>query len=182
MATAQLGSILVGYFIDNTNVGYYALAATITAPLAMIPNAVGTTFFKEFADRNFISPKIIAATIFLSALSLIMFTLLIKPFTILLYSKEFLNMIPLAIWLSFGSIFYGFGDFVNRFLGAHGLGHELRNGAIAVGVSNIFGFIVLIHFFGVAGAAVTKIISGIIYFATMVYYYRVFKKSLTAKT
>lgn len=176
VATAQLGSVLVGYFMDNTNVGYYSLALTITAPLAMIPNAVGTAFFKEFANRDSISPKIIGATIILSTLSLILFCIIIKPLTILLYSEEFLKTVPLSLYLGIGSIFHGFGDFVNRFLGAHGLGHELRNGAFAVGFSNVFGFIVLIYFFGVTGAAATKIFSGIIYFSTMVYYYRVYKR------
>jgi len=44
-ASSYLGGLAIGYFIDNTNVGYFSLALAITTPLTMIPNAVRTTFF-----------------------------------------------------------------------------------------------------------------------------------------
>lgn len=83
--------------------------------------------------------------------------------------------------VSIGSFFHGFGDYIGKFLGAHGKGKEKRNGAFAVGVSNILGYSFLVYYFGVKGAAITKILSSFIYFAMMVFYYNKVTKGITNK-
>jgi O-antigen/teichoic acid export membrane protein len=181
VASGQLGGLSIGYFIDNTNVGFFSLALTIAMPLTMIPNAVGTTFFKDFANRDSIPKKATAVTTVLSICALIFFLLIIKKVILLLYSSEYSAVVPLAYLVSVGCIFHGFGDYINRFIGAHGKGKQLRNGAFAVGVSNILGYIILVYFFGVKGAAITKIISGFIYWAMMYHFYKNFKKELVVK-
>lgn len=55
-------------------------------------------------------------------------------------------------------------------------GKELRNGAFAVGVSNILGYIVLVHIFGTKGAAITMMISGLIYCYMMYFFYMEYRK------
>ncbi len=172
VATAQLGGLSVGYFINNTNVGFYSLALTIAMPLVMIPNAVGTTLFKDFANSASISRKAVIATAILSVIALMIFLLVIEELVIFLYSEDFIEVVPLAYVIAVGSIFHGFGDFVNRFLGAHGRGVYLRNGAIATGMANVFGYLVLVKVLGVSGAAMTKLVSGVIYFAAMFFYYQ----------
>lgn len=172
VATSRLGGLSIGYFIDNINVGFFSLALTTAMPLTMIPNAVGTTFFKDFANRNSIPQKATAVTVVLSIGALIIFLLVIKKVILLLYTTEYSAVVPLAYLVSIGCFFHGFGDYINRFLGAHGKGKELRNGAFAVGISNIVGYLILVYILGVKGAAITKIISGVIYFFVMLYYYK----------
>lgn len=172
VASANLAGFSISYFIDNTNVGFFSLALTTTMPLTMIPNAVGTTFFKDFANRDSIPKKTTAVTLVLSIGALIFFLLIIKKVILLLYSAEYSAVVPLAYLVSIGCIFHGFGDYINRFLGAHGKGKQLRNGAFAVGVSNVLGYILLVYFFGVKGAAITKLISGMTYFGMLYYFYK----------
>ena len=181
VATAQLAGFSIAYFIDNTNVGFYSLALTIAMPLSMIPSAVGTTFFKDFANRDSIPLKATAVTIVLSIGALIFFLLIIKKVILLLYSAEYNSVVPLAYLVSIGCTFRGLGDYFNRFLGAHGKGKELRNGAFANGISNVIGYTVLVYAFEVKGAAVTKIISDFIYWYMMYYYYKKVKKELQFK-
>jgi len=176
VASAKLGGLSIGYFIDNTNVGFFSLAITVTMPLRMIPTAVGTTFFKDFANRNSIPEKATLFTLILSISALFFFVMLIKKIILLLYSSEYIAVVPLAYIVSIGSIFHGIGDYINRFLGAHGKGKELRNGAFAVGVSNILGYIVLVHIFGTKGAAITMMISGLIYCYMMYFFYMKYRK------
>lgn len=176
VASARLGGLSIGYFIDNTNVGYFSLALTVTMPLRMIPNAVGTTFFKDFANRNSIPKKATAFTLILSISALFFFVMLIKKVILLLYSSEYIAVVPLAYIVSIGSIFHGIGDYINRFLGAHGKGKELRNGAFAVGISNILGYTVLVYILGTKGAAITKMISGLIYCYMMYFFYMKYRK------
>ena len=173
VATGQLAGLSIGYFTgDNTNVGFYALALTISMPLMMIPSVVGTTFFKDFANRSSIPPKATKVTIVLSLLALATFVLVIKKLVLFLYSSEYIAVVPLAYIVSFGSLCHGFGNYVNRFLGAHGKGRELRNGAILVGVANIAGNTVLVSRYGAQGAAITKLLSGLIFVFAMLYYYK----------
>jgi len=178
VASAKLAGLSIGYFIDNTNVGFFSLALGVTMPLTMIPNAVGTTFFKNFANRNSIPKKATAFTLILSISALLVFFVLIKKVVLLLYSSEYEAVVPLAYIVSAGCMFHGFGDFINRFLGAHGKGKELRNGAFAVGISNILGYTVLVYILGIKGAAITKLFSGLIYCYMMYFFYIKFRKKL----
>ncbi len=177
VASAQLGGLTIGYYIDTVNVGYFSLAMTISMPLAMIPSAVGTTLFKEFANSNEIPLKATIITIILSIFALLLFLLIIKQLVILLYSKQFLVVVPLIYIVSIGCVIHGFGDYMNRFLGAHGMGRQLRNGAIAVGLSNVFGYTLLVYKFGIQGAALTQFTSAIIYCSMMFIFYKQFRKA-----
>lgn len=172
VASAHFGGLSVGYFIDNTNVGFFSLAVIIAMPLTMISSTVGTTFFKDFSNMNYIPQKVTAVTIALSTCALLFFLLIVKRLVLLLYSAEYISVVPLVYIVSIGCVFHGFGDFINRFLGAHGKGKELRNGAIVVGISNITGYLVLVYAFGVKGAAITRLISGLIYFTMMYIFYK----------
>ncbi|MHA1381327.1 MAG: oligosaccharide flippase family protein [Candidatus Helarchaeota archaeon] len=178
VTSAKLAGISIGYFIDNTNVGFFLLALTISMPLTMLPNAVGTTFFKDFANRNYIPKNVSIFTLIVSIISLVIFIIFIKKVILLLYSPAYEAVVPLVYIVSIGCVFHGIGDYINRFLGAHGKGRELRNGAFAVGISNILGYTILVYMFGTKGAAVTKMASGLIYCFMMYFFYVKFRKNL----
>ena len=171
VASGHLGAIFIGYFMNNTNVGFFSLALATTAPLTMIPSAMGTAFFKDFANRQYIPRKTITITILLSICALVFFFVLIEKVILLLYSSEYAAVVPIAYLVSIGSIVHGFGDFFTRFLGAHGRGREMRNSAVAVGISNVLGYYFLVKYFGVMGAASTMVISSCIYLLTRYYIY-----------
>lgn len=171
VASAQLGGLSIGYFINNTNVGYFNLAITATLPLTLIPSTIGTTFFKEFANMSRMPFKVIYFTLVLSAVALIGFMLLIKPLVLLIYTRNYLPVVPLAYYTAVGSTLQGYGDFYNRFISAHGRGRDLRNASFAISFFNIIGYTFIVYFFGVTGAAITKIMAGLVYLAMMIYSY-----------
>ena len=172
VASAQLGSLSVAYFMDNISVGYFSLAVTITTPLMMIPNVVGTTFFKEFSNSATIPLNVIIATLILSVIALGGFLIVAEWVIVLLYSKDYQAVVNLSYILSVGCFFHGFGDLVNRFLAAHGQGRYLRNGAIVVGIINLLGYVFLVQQFGITGAAMTRLSAGIVYLAIMIFFYQ----------
>lgn len=177
VASAYLAGLSLGYFVDNINVGYFALALTATKPLTMIPTTIGTTFFKEFAKSDYIPKKVFLFTGLLALIALIIFLASINKIVEFLYSEEFKIVAPLSYFTSIGAIFHGLGDFFNRFLGAHGKGKELRNSNFQIGIVNILGYTFLIYFLGVYGAALTKLLAGLTYFIVMLYYYSKFRRS-----
>jgi O-antigen/teichoic acid export membrane protein len=174
--STQLGGISIAYFIDNTHVGYFSLAVTATMPLSFIPGTIGTAFFKEFTNMASIPKKVVYSTIFLSAIALVVFLLLIKPLVILLYTKEYIAVVPLAYYTAIGATFQGFGDLFNRYVSAQGLGAQLRNSSIVIGIFNLIGYSLIVYLFGVNGAAATRLFAGIVYSGLMWYYYSKFIK------
>ncbi len=180
VATAYLSTFLISYFLDNTNVGFYSLAVTLTMPLLQIPSVVGTTYFKDFAHRDALPRKVTVVTSGMSAVTLALFLILIRPLVLLVYTDKFLPVASLAMIMATGSVLHGMGDYFNRFLGAHGRGKELRNGAIAVGTVNVLGYLILVQVLGINGAAITRLLAGGTYCGMMVIYYRGFRKGRTS--
>ncbi len=182
VATTHFGPIVISFFSpNNTDVGFFSLAVTITMPLALIPTVVGTSMFKEFANRSEVSVKATKMTILISLISLILFVLLIRPLVLHLYSSDYSQVVNLAYIVSIGQIFHGFGNYFNRFLGSKGKGKYLRNGAIMVGITNLTGYIILVPVFGAYGASWTKLSSGIVFILSMIYYYKKFRMTSLKK-
>jgi O-antigen/teichoic acid export membrane protein len=176
---AQLTGILISYFgIDNSGVGFYALALTIAAPLSFIPNTIATTHYKDFSKLNSVPKKVLFLTIGITIFILFVSWILITPFITYFYGIQFESVINLFYIVSIGIVFHGFADFYNRFLGAHGQGEILRNSSFIVGGSLLVSNIVLIPLWGEVGAAITKGVAGLIYFITIIYYYKKFKFKL----
>lgn len=175
VATNYIAGITLGIFNeDNTNVGFYTLALTVTHPLAMLPAIIGTTYFKKFATLDRIPPKVLKVTIWMTGGSCFLFVLLIQPLVKFLYTETYAMVGVYASWLAVGFCIHGIGDMINRYLGSHGQGRSIRNSSIINGIFKIFGFTVLVYFFDIAGALFTNVLCSTIYCVILVYYYRKF--------
>lgn len=176
VSVQYIAGISLGIFsIDNVNVGFYTLALTITTPLMMLPNVIGTTYFKQFANQKYISLNILQGTYIMSFISLIGFCILIHPIVNYLYSKSYESVATYSSFLAVGYTLHGLGDVYNRFLGAHGKGKYLRNGAFLSGGIAIIGYTIGIYYSGITAAISTRILSSTVYFIMMIYYYHKFK-------
>jgi O-antigen/teichoic acid export membrane protein len=173
VALASLSGMLIGYFGDtNAGVGYFALAGVIADPLNFIPNVIATTHYKEFSTKLKIEKRLTMITIGVSLVTLLACWALVTPFINIFYGREFHPVIYLTFIVSIGTICSGMADYFNRFLGAHGQGKALRNSAIIVGVVIMICNFTLIPLFGETGAAITRVLSGLIYLANMLWFYR----------
>jgi O-antigen/teichoic acid export membrane protein len=180
VATGHLNRLAISYWVDNTAVGFYSLATTLTEPLKMIPGVVGTSSFKEFANQHRISPKVTRATIVASFLAFVAALIFFgKPLS-LLYTEAFAAVSPMARVAALGAVLYGYGDFYNRFMGAHGKGAALRNTALMVGAVNVLGFFIFVPLWGAWGAIAANLVVGFVYPGVMYWYYRKYTKSLDA--
>lgn len=175
VASNYLAGITLGIFNeDNTEVGFYTLALTVTSPIATLPAVIGTTYFKRFATQSRIPAKVLKGSILLTVGSCILFILLIKPVVVFLYSEAYSRVGTYAMWLAVGFSFHGFGDMINRYLGSHGQGKAIRNSSIANGLFKIFGYTVLVYYFNTAGALLTNVLCSVLYCVLLIYYYRRF--------
>lgn len=172
-----LAGITLGIFgEDNTDVGFYTLALTIATPLAILPTVIGTTYFKKFASQKHIDKKVLVTTLILSVGSLLLYCILISPIVEILYDESYKSVALYAQYLAIGTTIHGVGDMFNRFLGSHGKGKELRNGAILCGLTMVIGNTIFVYFWGINGAILTRMASAIVYCGSMMYYYIHFTK------
>ena len=177
VSTNYLAGISLGYFNeDNSEVGFYTLALTVTSPLTALPTIVGTTYFKKFAKQSFIPKKVIIATVGMTAVSCIIFVLLIHPTVVFLYSERYAVEGTYASILSVAYCFHGLGDMFNRYLWSHGQGVFVRNASITNGVFKVAGYTGLVALFNTNGAIATTILCDAVYFSCLIYYYIRFTK------
>ena len=167
----HFGSLVIACKLDNVELGIFSLAMTVAGPLIFIPSVVGTSYFKEFARMKNIPSKLIVVTFVSSLISLVVFCLMVDKVVVLLYSNKFQGVISLAYYTAGACIIHGAGDFFNRYLGAHGRGADLRLAAIFMGVSSLLGYPIMIHFFGLHGAVMAKVLSSFVYFSSTLFFY-----------
>lgn len=175
---STLTQVLIGYFgSDNTGVGFYSLALSLSLPLAFIPNTIATTHYKDFSRSNAVPKKLLLITLGLSVAALIAIWLLVPPFVTTFYGEEYAPVIGINFIVSIGVILYGMGDFFNRFLGANGQGKALRNSSFFVGGGLLTASLLLIPKWGEYGAAYAKLVAGAVYLLIIIYHYFKFKNS-----
>jgi O-antigen/teichoic acid export membrane protein len=178
VSTNYLAGISIGYFNeDNSEVGFYTLALTVTAPLAALPSIIGTTYFKKFATQSRIPRKVIITTVAMTMATCVLFVLLIHPVVRWLYTDRYAVVGTYASILSVGFCIHGLGDMFNRYLCSHGQGVSVRNASIANGIFKILGFTVLVALFNTGGAIATTLACDVVYFACLIYYYVRFTKT-----
>ncbi|ANH80937.1 hypothetical protein A8C56_08025 [Niabella ginsenosidivorans] len=171
--SGSLSGILISQFgVNNIEVGYYTLATFLSSPLTLVPNIIATVQFKSFSKSNKISRNLTLTMLGIS-LSLFIAIVLSAKFVILLvFGKDFINAIDILKYLSIGYVLYGIGDYYNRFLLAKGKGKELRNASFYVGITLLIANVAFIKLFGGQGAAIARIVSGLMYTFVILYYYK----------
>lgn len=177
VAMSYLSGITLGiYNTNNSEVGFYTLALTIASPLALLPSIIGTAYFKKFADQNKIDKKVMRNSMIITFVSCVLFIIIIKQVVMILYPESYSVVSTYAMFLAVGLSIHGFGDMINRFLGSHGQGKQIRNSSFFCGAILIVGSTGLVYFWGITGAIVTKILSSVTYSAFILYYYFKFVK------
>ena len=171
--------IISSYDSSNSNegVGFFNLAVLFASPLALIPNIIATTHFKEFANLKKIPFKLFKITFFLTLLSLLILWIFIGPFINIFYGKQYHSAIELTRIISLGVAGYSIADFFNRYLGAHGKGKMLRNSSICTGISLLITNFLFIPIWHEKGAAFASVAGSLVYLIIGIYYYKIYIKT-----
>ena len=173
VATNYLAGVTLGIFnADNTNVGFYTLALTLTQPLSYLPGIVGTAYFKKFVHEPHIPGKVLWVTIGMTVASCVVFMILISPLVNIMYDESYSIVGKYASALALGFSFHGVGDMFNRYLGSHGQGNSIKYSCYISGIFKILGSVFLVMFWNVNGAVLTVIISSAIYCLCLYLYYK----------
>ncbi len=172
LGVTSLSAVLISYFEESSvPVGFHNLALQLATPIALLPNILGTVLFRDFVRLDRITKKIYIALFSTSIVCLIGITIVAAFVIVNLYGEAFLPSVELLYYLVFASFFYGIADLFNKFLQAKGLGKELRNTSFIVGAVLLTSNLILMNYYGVTGASIARIISGVCYVLVTYYYY-----------
>lgn len=172
IATTYVAGIAIGIFSDdNSSVGFYTLALTVTSPMSLLPMTIGVTYFRDFARFNSIPSKVLKASLLLTIGACLCFIVLIKPLVVWLYTEQYSVVGTFAMWLVIGASIHGLGDLFGRFLMSQGQGGQVRNSSIACGCIKLGGYVGLVYLLGVNGAIITTILADSSYCGLMLFYY-----------
>ncbi len=175
VSTTYIAGITLGQFCDsNANVGFYTLALTLATPLSLLPTIIGTSYFKNFTIQKSINGKVLLGSVMMTIVSFIAFVFGVFILVSLVYPEDYSIVAYYASWVAIATSCHGFGDLLNKFLGAHGQGKQIRNSAYICGLIICVGSFILVYVGGIIGAIVTKILGSCAYLSMMVYYYTKF--------
>ena len=177
MINTQIDSLLIGYFMNEVEVGYYAVAVVLIQGIILLPGAIQRVTFPAIASYHGKNEyenirKLIKKTMAKTFLIIIFFSSLLailgKFLIAFLFTEEFLSAyIPLLILL-IGYTIYAPVVAIGGTLSSIGkVNIEFRVSALCA-LINIILNIIFIPKFGIAGAAIATSMSMV--FTTMIYY------------
>ena len=171
-STYQLDRIFITYFVNTTQLGFYSLAMTITAPMVGLSQALSMSLFKGFVDMKRIPKKVIYYNFLWLAACVAGLVIFGKFIVVLLFTENFLPTVPLILPLALAGLVSGLTLPHNNLLSAHTRGTELRNTSFIMSISNLMGNILLVPAYGAMGAAWVSFISCAVCSITRWSYYR----------
>ncbi|MHA1659808.1 MAG: lipopolysaccharide biosynthesis protein [Promethearchaeota archaeon] len=174
-STYQLDKIFITYFVNTTQLGFYSLAMTITAPMVGLSQALSMSLFKGFVDMERIPKKVIYYNSLWLAACVAGLTIFGKFIVVLLFTEKFLPTVPLILPLALASFFQGMYQPYMMFISAHEKGKWMRNMSFIMSMVNFLGNIILIPIWGAYGAAVASVIGTSTYYLSCMFYYQKLK-------
>jgi O-antigen/teichoic acid export membrane protein len=165
---AQSGVILLGMFLNEAEVGYYAIAVKVagltTFFLTAINSMAGPTFSELFyldkVDELFHVAKKSAKLIFMITTPILMCLIVFgKPLLVIIFGKEFAKAYPALVLLVMGQFVNSISGSTGMFMDMTGNQNILRNFMIIAACLSLVINLWLIPIWGINGAALASMIS-----------------------
>ncbi len=169
--TYRLDGLFITWFVGTTSLGFYSLARTLTMPMALLSQSVGTSLFRSFASKEKIPKRVIYINFIWLSSCVIGLALLSRFIIPWFFTDKALPAVKLVLPLAMAGFFQGmYQPYV--FLASKGKGKWIRNIAFAEGSVNVIGNFVLIYYWGAMGAALASAASKFVTWVMHLYYYK----------
>lgn len=171
--TAQSGVFILQALKSPTDTAMFALALTVTAPLTMLPSAVGTAYFSLLPGAWGFPEKVIRYAWVVSIAIAIAFFFVVPIAVHILYGDRFASVTIPAQLCGFGAMLHGMGDVYNRYYLANRDTNFLLKNVCFVCVTALVVGIPAGQLFGPTGVALAKLASSAAYVFSLVYHYHI---------
>lgn len=166
--------LIIGYFLNDSNVGIYSVAVSITLIFQTIVQAsISTVLLPTLVNSNLKQQiidtlKYFKLSLFSASLFLFLLILIGKQFIHIVYGSEFSSAFLPMIIILIGALFKSPTACINAFFKSSGKPEELYKTSIYSVIINIVLCFVLIPKYGIIGAAVSSSISYFLYGIIMI--------------
>lgn len=168
--TAYIDILIINYFIkDMTLVGFYSFALTLTVIIRLLPSTVqqiSEPYFSQLSTDKYYFTKAYkkySKILIYIIIIICIFLLIIVPFFVHIFiNGKYINSIPFFIPLSIGWSIRQYNQIQTAALFGIGKINYIAYSQIISLVINIIILLLMIHFFGILGAAYSSIICNII--------------------
>lgn len=171
VASTQFIALWTAGFVDPIRYGQYGLALAIATPVATLISCIGTVMFRSSASMKCLPRKVLLGSLAFGVLLWLGYCALTEALVIAAFGAKYAASIRMAQALGIGSLFVGWGDILQRFLGAHGRGKPLCVSAILTGAVAIISAACLLGRWGIHAAILSSILAGVTYFGLMLLFY-----------
>ncbi|WP_442776734.1 lipopolysaccharide biosynthesis protein [Sphaerotilus montanus] len=169
--SAQAGIFSLQFVRTPADVAIFSLAVTVSAPLTMLPSAVGTAYFSRLAGGNRFPPNVLRYSWLAAAFLAVCFGMAV-PFAVqFLYGDRYAGVSFSAQICGVAAVLHGMGDVYNRFFLAN---RETRLLLVVAAVVCFVGLIISLIaglFFGSVGASIARLVASGVYVAIFGYKY-----------
>lgn len=172
VASAQFVALLAAQFTTAAEYGQYALAMAVSTPVGVLISSIGTVIFRSSSGRRSLTPKVIGYSVALGVLVCATFLLATQFLLALAFGARYWPSVRMAQLQVFGAVMIGWGDILQRFLGAQGLGRRLGSAAVATGVVGTSAAALLLPRIGIYGAIISAVLGSATYLGSMIILYR----------
>lgn len=171
VASGQVVAMWVSEFVDPSRYGQYALALAVSSPLSVSVSSIGTVIFRSSSKSRSLSKKVLTLSLALGGALGLAYVIAAEKLLVLAFGAKYGPSVQMVQLMGIGALLIGWGDILNRFLGAQGWGKGLGLAAVSTGVVGIVSAAILLPTWNVYGAIVSSILSSATYFGLMVVLY-----------
>lgn len=170
--TYDMDKLMIKAYSPVQNVGFYNLGLSCTSPITMFSDSLMAVIFKDMADKDRISKKVLYVNVIWLLLVSICFATVGKYIFLWFLGDKYKTVSDNFIGFGVLAFFRGLYVPFNNFLGVKGFGKYLRNTAFMLTISNVVTNVLLIPKYHMVGAIYATIISLIVDDIAYFYYYK----------
>ncbi|MFD4142145.1 lipopolysaccharide biosynthesis protein [Streptomyces sp. NPDC058572] len=159
MGTYHMDTLMLGALSDPRSFACYMIALSLAYTVGLPGSGLATALFARLARQPRLETRWIVAVLTVSAVPALVLSVAAEPLVRLVFSSEFLPAARLMPVVAAAQLINAVTRLFNTFLAAHALGKDLRAAAIALTLSNLVLNVVLIPWFGAAGAAWASVVA-----------------------
>lgn len=174
--TAQAGVFVLQAVKTPAEVAVFALAVTVTAPLTMLPSAVGTAYFSRLPGARGFPKKVIGYAWVASVIIGVVFCLAAPLAIHILYGERYASVADPAQLCGIGAVLHGMGDVYNRYYLANRDTRFLFKTVILVCVVAFLVGIPAGMLYGALGVALARLIASGTYVFFLVCHYHIARR------
>lgn len=179
MINYQADTLMVGYFLTKTDVGFYAVAVVFAKLLWLIPDSIQRITYPMISEyhgkkRHEIVRQVVTLTMkYTACISVIIGTSMMifaKPIITMVFGISFIESLQPFYILVVGTMIFGIVKSVNSLFASIGRADLFAKIPAVSAIFNIALNLLLIPIYGITGAAMATMASLLVYVIFMMYY------------